>query len=511
MPRNLRSPDRLMNARLLTILLGCLAILGCRDKSAGPAPVLPQNGTYLFLANCDPFNTPPGFQESVTLVADPNLACTGDVDYHSGTQASWTSGVFSVSAGTYSEGVHLVFDRPLNESQLVASFDVTLRGVASSFTRQIDLGVGVTHSVTDLEETGTLARDTTGSIRLTITVRNYAATLKIGGLSNTYVITEAKRSNLCELYIDKGLSNGFGQPNTGLNFALRNASVNAWDSVLYDFSRGVLLDHTSLHFGPQSGPVYVVAGDGHCRDTAAFWATAPAAHFVLDTLRPSPTDEPFFAQGSIISDGVRVWFIDLYQPQHDSIPCRVYRVREPGGFPRILHPVYDCHSVMSAEYDQNSQLIWIVSQSSTEPDSAWGYTINGALDSIVTGATIPSGHLYQGNWVQEVGHDNMRRQFNLVSLNGGGTSTLGTYPVELTEFFGGTAGIGLPGAAGNANYTINAFNDQGNWIASYPVLVGQYDQLWSVAMISADNIIIYSVTGLFPPFGAGQQVRVLRP
>jgi hypothetical protein len=495
-----------MTIRVLFCLSVLLIVLGCREnKMTGPEPTIPTSSTKLLFSDCEPLNHPAGYADAVTLVADSRLACSGSVDFFSGDVATWHSDVFHTSPGTYSEGLRVVLQRPMSETQQTAVFRIVFYGVAASFSRDVTIGIGQTQLIQELSESGVLAADTTASISLTIQAIQGSATLVLGGTSNTYVFTEVSRSNLCELRIDQGLTGGVGLPNQGLSFSIANGGSGVWDSLAYDFTRGAVVTLTGIQFGPQFGPVYVMAGNEQCRDTAAFWALATSQHYRPDTLG-------YYRQGNILSDGSFVWFYDIYQPSHDSIPCAVFRVRWPNGLTLFNHPVYNCSGVlMSAEYDQQRRTIWIVADYASSPDTAWGYTTDGRFTEAIPAAQIPSGHIYHGRWVQQDGVDRINRNISVSPLAGGSTQVLGSYPTELTEGFSGAAGISRPGAGKLETYAINIFDAAGNWTDRYPVVVGDQDVLYSVSILTGDSVIVYTVTGEFASYGLGQQVRALRP
>jgi hypothetical protein len=496
-----------MTTRILFLLLGLLFLLGCHEnKMAGPEPTIPENATRLFVTDCDPFNHPPGYIDSVTLVADTRLACSGQVDFRYGVTATWTSNLFSAAPASYVEGARIVLNRPMSESQNEAIFRLAFHGVSVTFEDSLTIGVGRTQLIAEVTRTGTLTRDTTAAVSMTLTVLQGWATLELGGTGNSYVITEVSRNNLCELRIDQGLNGGVGRPNEGVTFTNANGTTAAWDSIYYDFTGGASLSGTALVFGPNYGPVYVIAGDGRCRDMASFWAPAAQQNYRVDTLG-------FYEAGNLVSDGTQVWHYDVYYPSHDSIPCGVFRVRWPSNIPLIEHPVYDCSTTMFAEFDQQNQKIWIVGRYAAQRDTAWAYSTTGHFLGYVTSDNMPYSHIYRGRWVTESSHNSIVSSMAVTLIGSDEAQPLGEYPTELTMDFAGAAGIGLPGSGRSDSTTINVFNARGAWVGAFPVLVGPNDVMSSIALLSADSIVVYSIAGIFESYGTvyGQQVRVLRP
>jgi len=124
---------------------------------------------------------------------------------------------------------------------------------------------------------------------------------------------------------------------------------------------------------------------------------------------------------------------------------------------------------------------------------------------------IPGGYVYQQLWMQDNGHDLLRRSISELPFTNTTPLVTRVYPAELTEEFAGAAGVGYPGAGRNATFSVNTFDDLGYWTGQYPIAVGDSDQSSNVTMLLADSVIVFSVTADFRGVGLAQQVRKLSP
>lgn len=489
------------NLQFVLAAAGLLAtcVSGCRESSVTPFDLFPSGGTRLYIAECSPLTWQGRDREAVTLVPDPADACNSNIYFYaSGQTAVWQSNHFRVAAGSLTEGAHLVFHRDANQAGVVTVVAVNYVGLSVAFQRQLELPVGETVSSVDLFESGEItAGGDSGTVELSMAVLSGSATLNTYTNTGTYVQVGVERSSLCEFEIDLGLAQGIGQPGSGVNFFYRNATGEIVPSLFLDFTRGGHLDGTIFFFGPQYGIAYLAAESGGCRDTARFTASAPAQGYRVDTLET-------VYRGNLLSDGNHVWFWEDRFLSEDSLACRSLNILHTNEWPLIAHPIYGCDNPVVAYCDVSSARFWIVERSFLSPDTAWGYTLTGSRDTTIIAETIPDGFLYHSHWLNVTGTDRYTRTVSAAPFSGGAATLLGTYPADLTETFGGGAGIGYPGALGYEHWSVNVFDDDANWIARYPVQSGLL-VLIGVTLLSADDAIVYVAH-----IGNQLQVRALK-
>jgi hypothetical protein len=511
-----------MKAHRLLVLLPVFLVLmlasGCKreDKATGPEPILPQGGVRLMFADCDPFRFRVGLQDAITLTSDHNYACNGTVQFVPRQQATWISGAFQVSPGSYQEGYHLAFERDLSDAQAsIAVLQITFQGIATQFTVTDTMPMGNSgeslRKVIEVGQTGTVvAGDTSRSVMITVSDLESVVRLNLASDANgSYVQIGADPSAVCELKILYDSQQGITRELPHTFVLLYNHAVGTvTDSVYLDFTHGAHVTETPSHrltMGDQFGVAYLASEASGCRDSAAFWAIPSMQAYREDTLG-------FFPMGNILSDGSSVWYYRTYTAPHDSTPCGVFNVslNSINGTPVLAHPIYNCSATVTAAYDRVNRLIWVI-EHTTAGDSAWGYTRSGVLDSVVAADVIPGGFLYQGLWVQDNGSDLLRRSIAELPFTSSAPVIQRLYPAELTEQFGGNAGIGYPGAGRDTTFSINTFNDLGFWTGQFPIAVGDSDQILSVNTILADSVIVYAIQGNFMGVGLAQHVRVLSP
>ncbi|MDD5087392.1 MAG: hypothetical protein PHI18_01160 [bacterium] len=467
-------------------VLLAMTILGCRDSSVTPFDPLPAGGTRLYIADCNPFIWQDPDREVVTLVPDPDDACNTLIDFYSGLTADWRSNTFRAPAGALLEGAHLVFHRDVNEASVVTVIAVSYSGLSTSFQRQLELPIGETISAVDLFETGEIvAGGDSGVVELSISILSGAATLNTFTTTGTYVQVGVERTSLCEFEIDLGLAGGIGQPGSGVVFSYRNAASEIHPSIFLDFTHGAQIDGSVLIFGPQYGLTYLAAESDGCSDTARFMAVAPAQGYRVDTL------ETVF-RGNLLSDGNQVWFWEDRPLPDDSAACRAVNILYTNEWPLLSHPIYSCEDAVIAYCDAMSRHFWIILRSSSFPDTAWGYTLTGALDTTVIAQNIPDGFLYRGQWLNVISVDRYTRTVSATPFSNGTATTLGTYPAALTEAFGGGAGLGYPGTLDYEWWSVNVFDEDVNWIARYPIRGEESDLIGTVTLLTADSVIVYA-------------------
>ncbi|HEY3294316.1 MAG TPA: hypothetical protein VGL38_02660 [bacterium] len=484
---------------LCFVLCAILLATSCKqdDKAVGPEPVLP-DGTQLMFANCDPFSFrhQVGLQESVTLVSDPTLACDGSVEFVAGETASWTSAGFQIPAGTYREGFHLALNRTINGAEIPAVIQTSFRGLATQFTRVDTMPVGnsgeALNKVIEAAQTGTVGMlDSARTVTFTVTALSGRFTANLNrGVEGSFVKIGADPSTLCQfrVYLDSQHGIAFDTLHAfDLSFHSTAGAVS--DSIFLDFTHGAhMLTDSRIQLGDKYGVTYLAAASGGCRDTLSFWAIPPMQSYRRDNLGVFPA-------GNIISDGRDVFLYGVYAAP-DSSPCGIVRVVRDSttGHPIVSHPVYNCNDQISVEYDRVAHLVWVI-EHSTGPDTAWGYSIEGVLDSTVIADSFPIGRLFQQYWVvdQSSAQDPLRREIARYPFTGGSAVSTQAYPTELTEQFAGGAGLGFPGAAVNdSTWSVHVFNPDGHWISAFSVDGAGTGT--SVRLVMADSVIVYSVS-----------------
>ncbi|MBU0508512.1 hypothetical protein KKH27_06740 [bacterium] len=460
---------------------------GCRESAVSPFDSSPAEGTRLYFADCEPFPWQGRYSENVTLVPDPQDACNSNIPFFYGYSAVWRSNSFRVAPGTISEGVHLVFHRNTEQAAVATSIDVAYGGIAVNIQRQLDLPIGEAVSVMDLLESGEISGSgDTAAVTLTMTLVSGAATLNVNIGSGSYVQVGVERTGLCEFVIDLGLAGGVGQPGSGVTFTYAHAAGNVQAALFEDFTRGAHVDGSTFFFGPKYGIAYLTAESDLCRDTAAFVAMAPAQGFRMDTLAT-------VLRGNLLSDGDHVWFWeDQYLPD-DSLARRNIRILHETELPLLSHPIYTRVDPVIVYYDGLSSRFWIIQRSGSAPDTAWGYTISGSLDTLVVAASIPTGFLFRQMWLNVTAQDRYTRTVMAIPFAGGASSLFGIYPTELSEGFGGAAGLGYPLALGQNEWSVNVFDDEGDWIARYPVRVSQNEDIYNVILLSTVGATVFVV------------------
>lgn len=510
---------------LLAVLSALMAVLlasGCKreEKATGPEPTLPEGGTQLMFADCDPFgfNHQIGLQQSATLVADSRYACSGTVQFLVGDSASWISGGFHVPAGSYREGFHLVLERDLNNATTPAIFAILFRGIASQFTVIDTMPAGsggdALRQVIEIGQTGTIgASDSLRPVSLTVMDLSGSASVNLNANANgSFIKVGVDPVALCQFRILYDTQDGITRVrNHAFDLIYDYPYGGIADSVFLDFTHGSRMESNHrLQMGDQFGVAYVASESGGCRDTAAFWGLPPTQPFRVDVIRND------FALGNIVSDGQFVWFWDIQATPQDSFHCGFVRVNRDSilGTPLVHRPIRNCSAPINVQYDRSTNLIWVIQQG-TGADTAWGYDHSGVLDTTVLISNAPgNAHLYRGYWVQQTGRDLLRRTIVEIPFAGGTDLPPQTYAAEITEDFAGGAGIGLPGAGRTQSWSVNAFDANGNWIAQYAIESPDPAQqlLLSVSILTADSLIAYAIQWeILPPHARFQEVRVLSP
>ena len=501
-----------LTAASLCAGLAALALLlsACwEDKGPGAPDLFPPNATKLYFGDCDPF-TPD--QESTDLVFDASDACTGNIDFpfwYAGISAQWNSNAFRVQPGTYYEGCHLRFVRDMADAGETAVLYVAFDGLAVSFLRRVEIPVRETSFIADLFEEGTvtLPADTLTAISVQITDSSGSVALDPSYGVGSYVMTGADQATVCRFEIDLGLAHGLGHPNQGVNFAYLNTVYEIAETLAWDFTGGAsVLPGPVLQFGPRYGVAYLTAESGGCRDSASFWSL-PGRLLEETTLA---TMDSFFYQ--FISDGDSVWLWQVVSNTGDSLtPYRV-RITSRDGSLRFTHPVHGFHQISGLFYDQTRDLIWILQTTYVGPDTAWGYTTTGVLDTFVSFYNIPQEGLYRSQWLQTTAIGTFFRETELLPLNGGPAVSSNTYPIELTRQFSGGAGTGYPGFAAEDSWTINVFDSLGNWSARQRVNPPQQGEtIYDVRVFSSDRRIVYALYTYTASYAYYVYIRVLHP
>jgi hypothetical protein len=488
-----------------------LSVTGCRqDKAVGPAPVFPDNGTRLYFADCEPWLED---QESTDLVPDPADACNQNITFYpeeaSTPPSIWRSNVFRPSAGTVTEGYHLVFTRSSESASQLTVFTVVLTGLATQFTRRIEFPLGETTTIIEVTQTGTvsLPEDSIGTVALQIQDSVGVATLSSSSVAGSFVYTGVESSYLCQFEVDLGLSHGIGQPNGALNIGFLHTSGPVQCTMAWDFTGGASLSGTLFVFGPRYGVAYAVGLSGGCVDTAAFWAPPPSQALRDDTLGTFALTD--YWNRHFLSDGNTLWvWDDVPLPPDSAVPRRV-RVAYRTEWPIIQHPVWDRFGQVNVAYDQTRDRIWIVESSSSSSDTAWGYMTTGQLDTVVVSDAIPSGVLYRGQWVQVTDTNAFVTEVDLIPFEGGAGVRLGEYPTGIVRSFAGGAGYGLPGVAEYASWSVNTFDVQGFWVGRYPVTVGANEHVNNIEVLTAEEMVVYVARVVAAT--SRYEVHVLRP
>lgn len=495
-----------MNIRFYRVVLLCLlgstVLSGCKESKTSPISVIPANGTSLYVAECNPFEIGVHDRKTVTLVPDPTDACTTPIQFYTGYSATWTSNVFRPDAAEVTEGVHLVFNRNLQEAADTVVITVEYSGVTVDLSRQVILMPNDNPSIVDIFDNGIVSApvDSQRSVALSIRFLRGSASLNVSINSGTYIQVSLERNRLCEFAINLGLSGGIGQPNQGVNFSYWESSGPVETEIFYDFTRGAYINGSVFVFGPQYGIAYLRAVSGECSDTALFIAAPSTQGYRVDTLT---TPDRY----NLLSDGNQVWYWGDEQLPEDSAACRKVWIRNAVEWEILSHPIYSCLTSAIVYYDQMRRRFWIVERSAALPDTAWGYTVSGVMDTTVIADAIPVGFLYRGSWIQNNASDDYLNIYQVRPFTGGEPLLFGEYPVELTEEFGGIAGLGYPEAFGFEWWSVNVFDMDGNWLARYPVKSSSGSAtVYSVSLLGADSLIIYEVTTSIE-----HQVRALKP
>jgi len=493
------------------------------DKATGPEPVLPEGGTQLMFANCAPFAQLIGLQESATLVGDARYACSSPVPFQSGRTATWTSNGFHVPAGSYREGYHLVFERSMADAATPAILQITFQGVAthSSLTDTIPAGTSgeALRKVFELGMTGTIAAsDSLRPVSITIQSVTGYATLDLSVNSiGSYLKVGADLSDLCQFKIlydtQQGVTRGYLNHGFDVMYDYANGTVH--DSVFLDLTHGASISNHTIVLGNTYGVAYLASEDGGCRDTASFWAVPASQLYREDIVAAN------LSPGNVISDGRFLWYWGL-QDTNATIPCGFFNVNldSTRGAPRVHQPVPVCNDgniSYTAYYDGFANLIWVVKRSLASTDTAWGYSPSGTnvLDTVATGTDIPLGHLYQQRWVVENSHTLLTRVVQEYPFGGGAPLPSQTFPTEISEDFGGTAGFGYVSGSRSQDWTVNVFDPSGNWIEQQPVLVSDpvHEVIVGISILSTDNAhqdIVYAVLFTYGPT-LYMDIRALRP
>jgi hypothetical protein len=479
-------------AALLT--LSMFFLIACHDKGTGNEPVFPTGGTTLYIADCSPYETD---QESIDLVTTPSDACTANILFYAfyGT-AIWHSDRFRAPVGRVTEGCRLVFQRSISEAEYECVFHLTIDGLANHITRRILLPIGETSSIIDISESNIVnaPEDSLVSVTLSLYDSTGNATLITEAGNGSSVFVGIDPSDLCTFKISLGLGNGTGRPGTNLNLSYLNANGDISTSIFFDNTNGAAVDGAIFRFGPLYGLTYLAAASGGCTDTIALYAVPSDQNYRTDLLTAAMP-----AHYGYLSDGATVWGWDyLFQP--DSVACVRLTVTQINDVMVINHPVYDCTGAPSVDYDQHRRLIWVIARSAAGLDTAWGYSRTGHLDTVETAASIPTGYLCRGQWINTGLADTYLTYANAQPFLGGSSTELPVLPTEISYSFGGDAGIGKPGAAKDDNWSINTFDQNGRWTGHFSLDGSPFAA--SVRIIAADSVVVYywngSIRALIP-------------
>ena len=164
-----------------------------------------------------------------------------------------------------------------------------------------------------------------------------------------------------------------------------------------------------------------------------------------------------------------------------------------------------CTYIAYVIYYQTFHLIWVIQRSVLQPDTAWGYTTDGMLDTTVIAATIPTGDLVNGHWINSDADTYVRHLYS-TPFDGGTTTTAGDIPAELTRYPNGYAGIAPAHVTDFGEWSVNLFDSLGNWITRYPIRGSDGSSAFFAQLLSADSVIIYEAV-----FTSGYEIRALKP
>ncbi len=471
---------------LLVIFIGCE-----RDKSSGPESGLPISGTILYFADCNPSSN----SGLGTLTADGSFVCQSEILLF-GSEIVWRSNLFHDLSGEITEGYHLVFNRDAVQAQDSSYVTIHYQGVGTDITRSYVMPPGELISVREESEASTVDLPSDSAVGVTIGITGYSVRLDADPGSGSYLAVGTERTTLCEFSIYQGTTGGEGDPNGIVNFSYLHAPSDVTSSLYLDYTGGATLASQVLTFGPRYGIVYVVAESGVCRDTAFFYAPAPAQGFRVDTLQ---------WQSRALSDGQNLWPY-IYDYAIDTLgACQRVRVYFPSGLIMFDRFITSCADLVEVTYDHTNRLIWLIQRSDVQPDTAWGYTTVGTLDTTVIAEGIPRGSLVRGRWISSAVDHYVRHLY--ATPFAGGTATFVTdVPEVLTQDSYGFVGIAPPGATSYNQWTVNVFDTLGNWIARYPVLDRGNGSAVFAGLISADSVIVYSAY-----LQSGAEIRALKP
>ena len=208
-----------------------------------------------------------------------------------------------------------------------------------------------------------------------------------------------------------------------------------------------------------------------------------------------------------VSDGVTVWYWEVTSEEIDTTFIHLVRISYLTHWPFIEHPVCNAqYSTFAVLYDDANALIWILKDSPSTTDTAWGYTTGGILDTIVSLTNIAVDAIYHGQWLHNTSEDVFFRRAELIPFTGGSSTPIGPFPVELTRQFAGGAGVGYPGVANYNAWTINVFDTLGNWIARQPIPISGDEVVYGAKVLVAGRRVIYQVRST-----NGLYIRALQP
>ena len=464
---------------ILLILLFILS--GCdNEKSSGPAPILPETGTTLYFAECNPASN----AGLGSLSPDGTNICGSDVLLF-GNQYIWRSNVFYHVTGSITEGFHLVFERDIDAAEDTSFVSVTFDGIANHFTRTLVLPPGELISTREDAEAADaiISPDSGASVSIAIGASDVRMSTGIGG--GSHLVIGVDRNMLCEFAIYQGFTGGEGEPNNSVNFSYLHTSDAITAGMYLDFTGGASFTEQLFTFGPHYGVAYLVAQSGQCRDTALFYAPPPAQGFRVDTL-----DGQFYA----LTDGQVFWPYTIDYGSDTAGSCQHVRIYFPSNLIMIDRLFASCIDPASVIYDQFNHLIWLIQRSVSLPDTAWGYDTNGILDTTVIATAIPDGDLVRGQWVTSTVNAYVR-QLYMTPFAGGTPTHTGDIPTILAADFSGRAGITPANATNLDEWTVNVFDSLGHWVARYPIRSQTSDsttvQALSAALIAADSVIVY--------------------
>jgi hypothetical protein len=484
---------------LLILLL--LIVTGCeRNKTTGPKSVLPEFGTTLYFAQCDPTIT----SELGGLNPDGTQACQSDIALYGG-EYVWRSNSFYNLSGSVAEGYRLLLQRDVQFSHDTTIVWVDYEGVANHFQRSLQLLPGETTSSFEVSETADVPSSADSGITAAIHVSGSNVRLNADPGSGSLVIVGVDRSRLCEFAIYQGFNGGEGERNGAVNFSYLNAGQSVDAHLFLDFTGGASVNNQLFYLGPRYGIAYLAASSGLCRDTAVFYAPPPALQFRVDTLEGT---------ASTLTDGQQMWPYSVDYP-NDAGACARVRIYYPGGS-LMLDQTYPSCSPIGLTYDQKFHLIWVIQRDDVAPDTAWGYTTNGILDSTVVAETIPNGDLVRGQWVASSLDGYYVRHVYFSPFEGGAVISQIDVPGVITQDYHGLAGVAPAGATSFNEWTVNVFDSSGNWIARYPILgnPNYYQTSFQVAaanIIAADSVIVYQAFFVYDDLTYLSETRALKP